>query len=158
VRLHAILAEETDRDLLMIGDPELLRTLVDNLLRNAIRFSPQGSRIDVVVRTDGPDNICICVQDKGPGIPQPLIDRIFDRFAQGRGEEKLGRGSGLGLEIAQGIAELHGGRISASNLDEGGCEFCATLPLATSAAPDTPTCEEAKSQEATSDEAASPVR
>lgn len=144
VRLHAVLAEETDRDLLMIGDPELLRTLVDNLLRNAIRFSPQGSRVEVVVRTDGADKICICVQDKGPGIPEPLIDRIFDRFAQGKGEEKLGRGSGLGLEIAQGIAELHGGRISVGNIRDGGCEFCATLPLAH--APDNPAASTAHAQ------------
>lgn len=130
VRLDAELDAEAERELLVVGDPDLLRTMVDNLIRNAVRFSPRGEHVRVIVGTLGDDQFCICVRDKGPGIAKALIDRIFDRFAQGKSEERLGRGSGLGLEIAQGIAELHGGRITVRNLDEGGCEFCATLPLA----------------------------
>jgi two-component system OmpR family sensor kinase len=128
VTLSPELAEEQDRPLVVRGDPELLRTMVDNLVRNAIRFSPKGQPILVRVRHAG-ETVMLCVADRGPGIPPALADKIFDRFSQAKSEEKLGRGSGLGLEIAQGIAELHGGRISVSNPEGGGSEFCATLPV-----------------------------
>jgi two-component system OmpR family sensor kinase len=128
VKLTPELCEEQDRDLTVRGDPELLRTMVDNLIRNAIRFSPHGQTVDVTVKCE-PEQISICVGDRGPGIAPELLDKIFDRFSQAKSEEKLGRGSGLGLEIAQGIAELHGGRITITNRKNGGCEFCATLPL-----------------------------
>jgi len=130
VKLLPELAIEEETELSILGDPELLQTLVDNLIRNAIRFSPPGSKVRLLVRPDGTENVCVCVRDEGPGIPEAMIDKIFDRFAQGKSEEKLGRGSGLGLEIAQGIAELHRGRVTATNLPTGGCEFCVTLPLA----------------------------
>ena len=144
VKLDPELAHEAEQDLTVVGDPDLLRTMVDNLIRNAVRFSPREALIKVVVRTDGLDKVCICVRDKGPGIPDALIDRIFDRFAQGKSEEKLGRGSGLGLEISQGIAELHRGRIAVSNVDDRGCEFCVTLPLAEPlAASASPACTDA---------------
>ena len=130
LQLSPELAVEADDQVLAInGDPELLRTMVDNLVRNAIRFSPRGTMIELTVQPER-GQVSICVLDRGPGIAPELIDKIFDRFSQAKSEEKLGRGSGLGLEIAQGIAELHGGKITVSNRDNGGCTFCATLPLA----------------------------
>ena len=128
VRLIPELAAEDERDLKLHGDPDLLRTMVDNLIRNAIRFSPKNEAIPVLIKRSA-DEVCVCVRDRGPGISPELADKIFDRFSQAKSEEKLGRGSGLGLEIAQGIAELHGGRIVVTNLEGSGCEFCATLPL-----------------------------
>ena len=128
VTLLPELAEEEDRPLVVRGDPELLRTMLDNLIRNGIRFSPKGEAIPVHVKHDG-DHVMLCVTDKGPGIPPALADKIFDRFSQAKSEEKLGRGSGLGLEIAQGIAELHGGKISVGSPEGGGSEFCVTLPV-----------------------------
>jgi two-component system OmpR family sensor kinase len=133
VKIWPELAVEDERELMVRGDPELLRTMVDNLIRNAIRFSPRGQLVHVLVR-HGDADITVCVRDKGPGIPHEMLDKIFDRFSQAKGEEKLGRGSGLGLEIAQGIAELHDGKIVVQNIDDdGGCEFCANLPLLPSA-------------------------
>lgn len=128
VTLAPQIAGDDTSDLLIHGDPELLRTMIENLIRNGIRFSPKGGRIKIDVQIDRP-NALVCVRDYGPGIAESLLPKLFDRFAQGAKEERLGRGSGLGLEIAQGIAELHGGNIEASNCTDGGCRFCITLPL-----------------------------
>ncbi len=127
VTLAPELAED-DRPLPVSGDAELLRVLVDNLVRNAVRFSAPGGAVVVrVIPEDG--RVAISVRDRGPGIPPELLDRLFDRFVQGPDQSSRVQGHGLGLTIAQGIAELHGGRITVRNLDEGGCEFTVTLPL-----------------------------
>lgn len=113
-------------------DPDLMRTAVDNLIRNAIRFSPVAGRVEIVASlTDDRANAVISVRDYGPGIPENLLPTIFDRFAQSDSEKRSGRGTGLGLEIAQGIAEIHEGHISVANLEEG-CVFALSIPLATS--------------------------
>lgn len=117
-------------DILAIsGSPDLLRVMIDNLVRNAIRFSP--AHHSVLIRVAEENEGCVIhVRDAGPGVPGPLIDKLFDRFAQAPGEEHLGRGHGLGLSIAQGIAELHRGRITVRNLEPGGCEFSVWMPRA----------------------------
>jgi two-component system heavy metal sensor histidine kinase CusS len=111
------------------GDPMLLQTMIDGLIRNAIKFSPNGGRVDVV--TDTVENsLNVCVRDQGPGIAPEIAPTLFDRFVQAPAESARGRGTGLGLVIAQGIAELHSGKISFENRSEGGCEFCIRLPRA----------------------------
>ena len=114
-------------DIAVAGEPELLTTMLDNLIRNAIRFSPpeSGVRIELVVNAG---TVEIAVPDEGPGIPEEKLSTIFDRFSQAGNEKRAGRGHGLGLAIARGIAELHGGTIEAANLPEGGCEFRIVLP------------------------------
>ncbi len=110
----------------IFGDAELLRIMVDNLVRNAIRFSPAGGA--VVVSVEGGDLAWVVrVRDEGPGIPAEMMDSLFDRFTQASTEVVRGRGYGLGLSIAQGIAELHAGVIEVHNL-EVGCEFVIRLP------------------------------
>jgi signal transduction histidine kinase len=116
-------------DAVVAGDHELLRTMLDNLVRNAVRFSPEPGRVDVEAATEN-SSVLLRVCDRGPGIPEDLLPRIFDRFAQATDERRRGRGHGLGLEIAQGIAELHGGAISVRNREAGGCEFTVRLPRA----------------------------
>lgn len=128
VRIVPQLAYCGGRDLRLRGDPELLRTMLDNLLRNAICFSKRDERVDVSVEVDD-DHARVHVRDFGPGLPPELIPHVFDRFAQAKGEDRLGRGSGLGLEIAQGIAELHNGAIEVANCEDGGCRFTIRLPL-----------------------------
>lgn len=110
------------------GDPYLLMTMLDNLVRNAIRFSPERGRIDIILATSH-RLITISVRDQGPGIPPDRLDTIFDRFAQVHSAVQAGRGHGLGLTIAQGIAELHRGCIFASNMADGGTEFTISLPM-----------------------------
>lgn len=116
-------------DIAVLGESELLRTMLNNLVRNAIRFSPERGVVHIEPRVETGRAI-ITVRDHGSGIPCELIDHVFDRFAQAKSEVRRGRGHGLGLEIAQGIAELHGGIITVRNIDEGGCAFTITLPCA----------------------------
>jgi two-component system OmpR family sensor kinase len=103
------------------GDAELLVSMVGNLLRNAIRFSPPGETVEVAVdRVD--TDVRIAVRDRGPGIPADQIPRLFERFYQVPGAGRPA-GSGLGLSIAQGVARLHKGRITVANRPDGGCAF-----------------------------------
>lgn len=119
--------ELAESDPMVAGEFPLLTSMVDNLVRNAVRFSPKGEAI--VVRVSGGDAECeITVRDAGPGVPAELMDTLFDRFVQGPGENVRGRGHGLGLSIAQGIAELHGGRIAVQNNADRGCEFTVRVP------------------------------
>lgn len=129
VRLRPqLLAEEHEFDTAVQGEPELLVTMLNNLIRNAIRFSGEDGVVSVTARYDE-GKVYISVQDEGPGIPEDRVDHIFDRFSQSEKGRRRGRGHGLGLSIAKGIAELHRGTIVARNT-EPGCEFCITLPTA----------------------------
>jgi signal transduction histidine kinase len=131
VVLAATLMEDDDAlDASVAGDPELLRTMLDNLIRNAIRFTPPGKRVDVTLGIEGAW-LHVRVLDEGPGIPCDQIGSVFDRFRQATNQKGRGSGHGLGLAIAQGIAELHGGRISVENNESpnGGCCFEVRLPL-----------------------------
>lgn len=110
----------------LTGDPARLRQLVMILLDNAIRHSPNGGRVFVRVRTDGPEATVI-VEDDGPGIRGEDLPRLFDRFYRAAGAP--GGGTGLGLAIAAWIAERHGGRVEAANRSEGGARFTVRLPM-----------------------------
>src|SRR6185436_15004436 len=83
--------------------------VLGNLLRNAIKFTPQGGRI-VVTAEDRDGKLTLSVQDSGSGIPSENLDRIFDRYWQSADGSRA-RGTGLGLSIAKGIVDAHGGRI-----------------------------------------------
>lgn len=126
-------SDEAGLDAEIYGEPQLLRTMMENLVRNAIRFTPKGGQVTMSVTVEDGRGV-LSVTDEGPGIPESEIGSLFERFKQGtnQGPAQPGRdaGHGLGLSIAQGIAELHGGRIRANNLEGGGCVFRVCLPLA----------------------------
>jgi signal transduction histidine kinase len=108
------------------GDPDKLAQLFLNVLDNAVKHSPRGTTIHVRgARDDGA--ILIRVRDAGSGLPQGAQTRLFQRFY--RGENAQRDGAGLGLAIAQAIAQAHGGTIRASNVEGGGAEFAVRLPL-----------------------------
>lgn len=110
------------------GEPGLLAALVRNLLDNAIRYSPQGSRVEVQCRRDGA-HAELVVSDNGPGIPSSERERIFERFYRVVGNESTG--SGLGLSIVRSIAELHGGGVEVRDRPTGaGVSFVVRLPEA----------------------------
>lgn len=121
-----LFADEETIDLAVSGEPELLTTMIDNLIRNAIRFSSKGDGVEIVLSDEG-ERIGFAVRDEGPGIAPDKLATIFDRFTQANQHERKGRGHGLGLTIAKGIAELHRGTISVRNLGVG-CEFKVLLP------------------------------
>jgi signal transduction histidine kinase len=125
VRVEPHLEEQADPG--VDGNTELLRIMVDNLVRNAIRFAPERSPVLVTVGREGPA-CTVRVRDLGPGLPPEVIDKLFDRYTEPGTASSRGRGYGLGLSIAQGIAELHGGKISARNEPTGGCLFEVRLP------------------------------
>jgi signal transduction histidine kinase len=118
------------------GDPARLRQLVGILVDNAIRHAPKGSRVDVRVRTDGPDAVMV-VDDAGPGIRAEDLPHLFDRFYRAPGAP--GGGTGLGLAIAAWIVERHDGRIAAANREGGGARFTVRLPLARQGSTPAPT-------------------
>ncbi len=122
-------SDEAGLDAELFGDPDLLRTLLNNLIRNAIRFSPRNETVSVTASA-GSGWFTVKVRDRGVGLPEEVIDRVFDRFAQAPDETLRKRGHGLGLAIAKGIAELHLGDLTVRNHPEGGAEFTAELPIA----------------------------
>jgi signal transduction histidine kinase len=108
-------------------DARRIGQVVSNLVRNAIKFTPQDGTIRVSARQQG-WHILVCVADTGPGIPQEHLLKVFDRFWRVPGTRK--QGTGLGLSIAKGIVEAHGGNIWAESEMGKGTSFFFTLPLA----------------------------
>jgi signal transduction histidine kinase len=110
-------------------DPARIEQILNNLLANALRFTPGGGRIDLHLARTG-DWLNVTVQDSGPGIPVDALPHIFERFYRAsRSRSREEGGAGLGLAIARQLAEAHGGALSAANRVEGGAEFSLTLPL-----------------------------
>jgi len=103
----------------VLGDAEGLRVLLANLVDNAIRYTPDGGRVDVSVRSED-SQITLAVDDSGPGIPESDRPRIFDRFY--RGENQQIPGTGLGMAIVKTIADRHRTRVELGNSRLGGLE------------------------------------
>ena len=120
-----------------VSAPEALEACLDslrveqvlcNLLENAVKYSPDGGRIEVTLSQHGPAAAELSVRDGGLGIPPEKRARIFERFYQAHGEGHRS-GLGLGLFISRQIVELHGGEIWAEFPDDGGARFRVRLPL-----------------------------
>ena len=113
-----------------VFDPDRIAQALGNLVQNAVRITPAGGGVEVVVNCER-GRLCFRVRDSGPGIDPEALPRLFDRFTQGRRERSEGRGSGLGLFICREVAGLHGGGVTARNCPGGGAEFSLELPLVT---------------------------
>jgi two-component system phosphate regulon sensor histidine kinase PhoR len=113
----------------VFGDPTRLRQLVDNLLGNAIRYTPRGGKISISLKSET-DQVILQIQDTGPGIPPSDQPYIFDKFYRASNIEPDIPGSGLGLAIVRTIVENHQGRVWVdSNLGQGSI-FTVVLPIA----------------------------
>ncbi len=109
------------------GNPFLLHQALENLVHNAIEFSPAGGTVKVEVTPES-DRVTVAITDEGPGIPEYALDRIFDRFYS-LGRPDTGRKStGLGLNLVREVAKSHGGTIRVVNRPEGGALAELTLP------------------------------
>ncbi len=115
-----------------LGEPSRLARAIDNLIDNAISFSPAGGLVEVAATRVG-DHICIRIDDEGPGVPPEQREAIFNRFHSVRPTaESFGRHSGLGLAIARAIVEGHDGEIDVTDRDDApsGARFTIRLPAA----------------------------
>jgi len=116
----------TDGDVSVIGDQELLRRLMANLLQNALHHTPPGGVVTVAVASAATD-VRVRVTDNGAGIADEDRVRIFDRFVQ-LDASRRAVGTGLGLPIARWIAEAHHGTLVLETSGPGGSTFCVSLP------------------------------
>jgi len=115
----------------VMGDPNRLQQVVWNLLTNAVKFTPKGGRVQVVVQCVD-SSVDLSVADTGQGISAEFLPHVFERFRQAEGgASRLKGGLGLGLSIVRQLVEMHGGTIAASSDGEGkGASFTVRLPLA----------------------------
>jgi two-component system sensor histidine kinase KdpD len=129
----------------------LLAQLLENLLDNSIKYSPDSSPIELLVRRHG-DHVVLAVRDRGPGIAPAWRERVFDAFHRGAepmpgaasavaNADATVAGAGVGLAVCRAIARVHGGELRLRARSHGGSSFECFLPLR--ASPPTPPHEEA---------------
>jgi signal transduction histidine kinase len=114
----------------MRGYPALIRSALDNILRNAVRHTAEGTAVEVEIacRTVGAE---ITIRDHGPGVPEEHLETLFEPFSRvADARERSTGGAGLGLAIARRAVEVHDGDVTARNIPEGGLEVSVYLPLA----------------------------
>jgi two-component system, OmpR family, sensor histidine kinase SenX3 len=127
------LETQTDQPLIVLGEADDLRTVISNLLDNAVKYSAGAVRVTVALAAPTPGTVWVRVQDRGVGIPRKQLKRIFNRFYRARSVTHL-KGTGLGLYIVRMITRAHGGRVFAHSEGEGkGATFTVELPRASRA-------------------------
>jgi signal transduction histidine kinase len=114
-----------------------------NLLGNAVKFTPAGGTVTVEALADDAE-VRVAVRDTGPGIPEDEQPRLFQRHWQSRAT--AARGSGLGLYIAKGLVEAHGGRLWVDSTLGAGSTFTFTLPLPPERRPPHPTLDSPRAE------------
>lgn len=125
---HAIHIEIPETSVIGWWDADRLAQVLDNLLTNAMKYSPEGGEIEVHVAVMRED-VCVSVSDRGIGIAPEALGRLFERFYRAEGGIAADKkGLGLGLYISKALVEAHGGRMSAEPRDGGGSTFSFTLP------------------------------
>src|SRR6202158_3119332 len=122
-------------DFLVEADPDLLRSAVENVVRNATRYTTEGTTVEVRLERQQSatgDEVVVRVLDSGPGVPDEALQKIFEPFYRlDDARNRQTGGAGLGLSIADRAIRLHGGQLRASNRKEGGLEVEIRIPGAT---------------------------
>ena len=116
----------------MSGFPEMLRSAIENVVRNAIRFAPQDTAVEISLESPisaNSKNAVLKVRDHGPGVPPRLLTEIFKPFHRAGEREANAQGAGLGLAIAERVVRRHDGTIRASNAPDGGLVVEIVLPI-----------------------------
>jgi PAS domain S-box-containing protein len=114
-----------EQPMMIFADLRQLQRVFSNLVGNALKFTPEGGSVEVRAEAAG-DHVIFNVRDTGPGIHQDELPHVFERYWQARTNDR--RGVGLGLSIARGIVEAHGGRIWAESTPGEGATFYFTVP------------------------------
>jgi heavy metal sensor kinase len=166
------LSYEPDGEMPIHADEALVRRLAMNLLDNAIKYTPEGGRVNVICQRAGGE-YSLTVRDSGPGIPAEAREKIFERFFRfdpartHSGRENSGApetaasamtGAGLGLAIGRWIAEAHHGRLQLVQSDFSGSVFVAYLPASSAGGEASPPVNDAAAAESTTDPRAEPTR
>jgi signal transduction histidine kinase len=111
------------------GDAALLHSALENVVRNAVRYTAPGSTVTLTLEED-PDWVWVGVRDRGPGVPEEMLSRLFEPFVRvGEARDRRSGGYGLGLAIAERAVRVHGGEIRAHNHPEGGLVVTLRLPV-----------------------------
>ncbi|MHB8535701.1 MAG: ATP-binding protein [Sulfuricaulis sp.] len=114
------------------GDAALLHSALENIVRNALRYTAENSVVRLTLERAGtaPDKLTIRIRDHGPGVPDDMLPRMFEPFVRvDNARERARGGYGLGLAIAQKAVRLHGGEVTARNEPDGGLSVVITLPV-----------------------------
>ena len=110
------------------GDHDLMRSAIENVLRNAVRFTKEGTAVNVTLNKSG-DNARVVIEDEGPGVPQDELQRIFEPFYRvAEARDRDSGGTGIGLAITARVVNLYGGEVIATNRSEGGLRVAINLP------------------------------
>ncbi|MFN2442147.1 MAG: ATP-binding protein, partial [Thermoanaerobaculia bacterium] len=118
-----------EEDVSLSADPQRMRQVIDNLISNALKYSPEGSAVDVSIER-GPDSVVTRVKDRGIGIPADELTHLFERFHRARNvSSRYYGGLGLGLYISKAIVTAHGGTIEVETAERAGSTFSVVLPL-----------------------------
>ncbi|MDD5503504.1 MAG: HAMP domain-containing sensor histidine kinase, partial [Candidatus Thermoplasmatota archaeon] len=124
---HTFTVQIPDHPLQINGDFARLNQVISNILTNSQKFTPDGGKVEVTV-SEKPESVSISVKDNGIGIRKEDIAKVFDLFSDIKKPGNI-KGTGLGLNVAKGIIEAHGGKIEAFSESEGkGAIFTTTLP------------------------------
>lgn len=129
---HPILTRVQDGGrILVAADPARLRQCLENLIANAVQQSPKGAAVSIFVKLRKAerdnDTVLVEIVDEGPGIPQEMLPRLFDRYVTGEGRSG---GLGLGLYLAKRVAAVHGGDLTVESPPGKGARFILSLPVA----------------------------
>jgi signal transduction histidine kinase len=113
----------------VFADPQRTEQVIGNLLSNAVRYAPAQGNIALDVQRAA-QGVEVAVSDNGLGVPEADLPKLFDRFWRGeKSRTRATGGAGLGLAIARQLVEAQGGKITASNLPEGGLRVAFVLPI-----------------------------
>jgi signal transduction histidine kinase len=117
-------------NLLICTDERRTRVVFDNLIRNALAYTPEGGHIEMILENDEQKNIKACIKDNGIGIPESEQYRIFERFFRAsNGKKNIVNGTGLGLYLTKNIVEQSGGKIWFRSIEGSGSMFCVSFPF-----------------------------
>lgn len=120
--------QTTSKPVQILADPQRIEQILNNLLANAVRYTPESGTITLDLRQTA-THAQIRIHDSGPGIPEEALPFIFERFYRAdKSRSRSEGGSGLGLAIARQLAQLHNGSLTAENAPQGGAMFTLTLP------------------------------